>query len=146
MAATSSESVETMTDENTPLSMAGAIVYANAGCPARARMFLPGTRLEPSRAGMNATAEVDILAIVSEPLARDPWDSHQSSQRLDQSAAAFSAAIRSTCPTAWPHARGAHIAPATVVVTRLTIDTRRLARTAALASMARAPNTTAAAT
>ena len=29
-------------------------------------MFLPGTRLEPSRAGMNATAEGDILWIVSE--------------------------------------------------------------------------------
>ena len=57
MAAISSESVDTMTDSKTPLSSAGAIVYAMTGCPPSGRTFLPGTRFDPCRAGMNATAE-----------------------------------------------------------------------------------------
>ena len=57
IAAISSESVETITDSKTPLSSAGAIVYASIGWPPSARTFLPGTRLEPCRAGMKATAE-----------------------------------------------------------------------------------------
>src|SRR5688500_1733483 len=57
MAATSSESVETITDSNTPLSSAGAMVYAIAGWPASGLTFFPGTRFEPCRAGIRATAE-----------------------------------------------------------------------------------------
>src|SRR6185503_15614183 len=57
MAAVSSESVDTMTASNTPLSMAGAIVYASIGWPCSRRTFLPGTRLEPWRAGIRATAD-----------------------------------------------------------------------------------------
>src|SRR5687767_9965155 len=57
MAAISSESVETMTESKTPLSTAGAIVYAIAGWPLRTRTFFPGTRFDPCRAGMRATAE-----------------------------------------------------------------------------------------
>src|SRR5258705_3142761 len=55
MAAVSSESVDTMTRSNTPLSIAGAIVYASIGCPCSTRRFLPGTRLEPWRAGIRHT-------------------------------------------------------------------------------------------
>ena len=57
MAATSSESVETITDSNTPLSSAGAIVCAIAGWPASGLTFFPGTRFEPWRAGIRATAD-----------------------------------------------------------------------------------------
>src|SRR3990167_4798622 len=37
---------------NTPDSCTAAIVYASSGCPASGRMFFPGTRFEPARAGM----------------------------------------------------------------------------------------------
>jgi hypothetical protein len=57
MAAVSSESVDTITAVNRPLSSAGAIVYAMTGCPWSIRTFFPGTRLEPWRAGISATAE-----------------------------------------------------------------------------------------
>ena len=35
-----------------PLSSAEAIEYAISGCPASRAMFLPGTRSEPERAGI----------------------------------------------------------------------------------------------
>src|SRR5215468_7403348 len=57
MAAVSSESVDTITASHTPLSRAGTIVYASIGWPCSARTFLPGTRFEPWRAGMRATAD-----------------------------------------------------------------------------------------
>ncbi len=52
MPAMSSESVETITDSNTPLSRAAAIVYASIGWPPSSRTFFPVTRFEPLRAGI----------------------------------------------------------------------------------------------
>jgi hypothetical protein len=49
-------SVETITASKRPDSRAAAIEYASSGWPASGRTFLPGTRTDPARAGMRATA------------------------------------------------------------------------------------------
>jgi len=54
-AAISSLSVDTTIASNRPLSRAAAIECASSGWPASGRMFLPGTRTEPARAGTRAT-------------------------------------------------------------------------------------------
>jgi hypothetical protein len=59
-------SVLTTTRSNKPLSSAAARVYAMSGFPARGRMFLPGIRFEPPRAGMIAMMVVD-RAIYEDP-------------------------------------------------------------------------------
>ena len=46
-----------MTSRNTPLSNADTMVYAISGCLPKRRMFLPGTRFDPERAGINATID-----------------------------------------------------------------------------------------
>src|SRR5687768_12868901 len=50
-----------MTRPNTPLSSADAIEYASIGWPLNGRTFLPGTRLDPCRAGMKATADGELV-------------------------------------------------------------------------------------
>src|SRR5688500_8488995 len=45
-----------MTSENNPLSRAAAMVYASSGWPPIIRTFFRGTRFDPPRAGMSATA------------------------------------------------------------------------------------------
>src|SRR5688500_5721591 len=54
-----------MTESKTPLSTAGAIVYAIAGCAPSLRTFLPRTRFEPCRAGINATALGEPVVLTS---------------------------------------------------------------------------------
>ena len=54
--AIASLSVETTIRSKTPLWRAVSIAYASSGCPASGRTFLPGTRSEPARAPMSATA------------------------------------------------------------------------------------------
>src|SRR5258705_11451248 len=83
MAAVSSESVDTITASNTPLSMAGAMVYASIGWPCSRRTFLPGTRLEPWRAGMSATADDIDSAGPALHLARVVVDVHRLQIRVD---------------------------------------------------------------
>src|SRR5258705_13673106 len=63
--------------------MAGAMVYASIGWPCSRRTFLPGTRLEPWRAGMSATADDIDSAGPALHLARVVVDVHRLQIRVD---------------------------------------------------------------